>query len=221
MINELAYLFQRPEKGWDPVPGEYARQYAEEAWENFDPAVLDRLERWIGPFSGLRVLDLGGGPGQYSVALAKRGAVVTWHDISARYRAIAERHAAEEGVSITFSLGYLEEAAKFIGDPFDLVFCRICWYYCMNDRRFARLVYRLVRPGGAAYIDTNNERFASAKGWRRLTYWLNRKLGWKIGHPYPPPGLVAALLQKYDIEMMILDYTSPVNDRIFFRRRHP
>lgn len=218
MYNTLHALLHRPEKGWDPIAPEYAERYAAAEWEKMDDTLINELEQRIGALQGKRVLDLGGGPGEYTVAFAQRGAKVTWHDISHNYLRIARRHAAEAGVDVEFSLGYMEEARKFVTRPFDLVFNRVCWYYCRNDREFARLVHDLVKPGGAAYIDTNNTAFATITGRRRIIYFLNGWLGWKIGHPFPPRGRVAALLNKRLIDYMTVDYTSASNDKVFLVR---
>lgn len=216
MYNTLHALWHRPEKGWDPVAGEYAEKYAAVEWGKLNVGFIDQLEQWIGGFNGKRILDLGGGPGQYSVALAQRGAEVTWHDISRNYMRIAQQHAETAGVELQFSLGYLEEAKKFIDRPFDLVFNRICWYYCKNDREFTKLIYDLAKPGGAGYIDTNNTAFATINGRKKIIYFFSNHLAWKVGHPFPPRGRVARLLHKYPLDYMILDYNSERNDRIFF-----
>lgn len=216
MYNTLHALLHRPEKGWDPMPGEYAEKYAAIEWEKINSALIDQLESQIGDLKGKRILDLGGGPGQYSVAFAQRGAEVTWHDISRNYMRIAQRHAAAAGVELEFSLGYMEEAKKFIAHPFDLVFNRICWYYCKNDWKFARLIYDLVKPGGAGYIDTNNTAFAAITGRKKIIYFLSNRLAWKVGHPFPPRGRVARLLHKYPIDYMTVDYSTGRNDKVFF-----
>jgi len=136
LINRLLSLFHRPENGWDPVPAEYAKRYGEVEWSTLNVGLVDQLERWIGGFKGKRVLDLGAGPGQYSVAFARRGAQVTWYDVSRNYQLIAQKRSAEAGVSLEFSLGYLEDAKRYVHNPFDLVFIRLAWYYCMNDLCF-------------------------------------------------------------------------------------
>ena len=216
MINRLHSLFHRPERGWDPISAEYARGYAEEQWRNISGALIDELEQRIGGLANKRILDLGAGPGQYSVAFARRGAQVTWHDVSRAYQKIASKHAADAGVGLSYSLGYLDEAGTLIAHPFDLVFTRLAWCYCMNDRAFAELIYSLVRPGGAAYIDTNTPAFESIRGLRHFLYFFNDHFGLKIGHPHPPHGRIATLLHRYAIDFMILDYSSHLNDRIFF-----
>lgn len=119
MINRLHSWIHQPGKGWDPVAPEYAGEYAESEWRNINVGLIDRLEQRIGGFKDKRVLYLGGGPGQYSTAFARRGARVT---------------------------------------------------YCF---------------------------------------------GWKIGHPHPPHGRLAGLLNGYPITLMIPDYSNDLVDKIF------
>lgn len=198
------------------MPGEYAEKYAAIEWGKLNTALLDQLEQQLGGLHGKRILDLGGGPGQYSVAFAQRGAEVTWHDISGNYMRIAQQHAATAGATVQFSLGYMEAAKKFSIHPFDLVFNRLCWYYCKNDWEFVRLIYNLIKPGGAGYIDTNNTAFAAISGRKKIIYFLSNRLGWKVGHPFPPRGRIARLLHKYPIDSIAVDYTTGRNDKIFF-----
>jgi 2-polyprenyl-3-methyl-5-hydroxy-6-metoxy-1,4-benzoquinol methylase len=112
MINYIASVLQRPGRGWDPVGPEHARDNAEIEWAHPTSPVLDHIENRIGGLERKRVLDLGGGPAQYSIGFAQRRAIVTRHDVSRAYRDIAEHKARDHGVNITFSLGYLEAAAK-------------------------------------------------------------------------------------------------------------
>jgi SAM-dependent methyltransferase len=219
MINLLHAFLHDPARGWDPVPGEHADGYAERAWEDLKPSLVDEIEARIGKLHGKRVLDLGGGPGQYSVEMARRGARVVWHDVSRRYGEMVRRRAAEAGVDLETSIGYLEDARKFLHEPFDLVFCRLCWNYCRGDRAFARLAYRLTRPDGALYVETNTETFGAPAGLRRLIYLFNALLGWKIGHPYPPGGRVPRLLLRFPVRYAAIEYPSPLVERILLIRQ--
>lgn len=203
LVNELLSYLQRPEKGWDPISKHYAEAYAQREWRHVDETLIDRLEAWLGGFPGKRVLDLGGGPGHFSVAFAKRGAEVIWHDVSLNYLEIAKRHAASHGVRVGFSLGYMEEARKFRATPFDLVFNRVCWYYCMNDARFARLLYSLLKPGGVAYVETNVFTGYPRSPVRKIQQWLNNVVGYKIGHPFPPRGRVSKLFRRFPVEVLL------------------
>ena len=186
-VNYLHSRLHRVEKGWDPIPTAYAKTYAAMAWSQARTAVVDRVEKELSGLRGKRILDLGGGPGQYSVLFAQRGGYVTWHDVSREYAAIARDRAQRASVSIDFSMGYLEDAKRFCKEPFDLVFCRVCWYYARSDRGFARLLYSLAKPGGVGYVTCNTPEFSQPRGVRKLQYRLNRRLWWKIGHPDAAP----------------------------------
>ena len=118
MINWLHQRLHDPAAGWDPIPGDYAREYARGEWANVDAGLLDGLESEIGSLRGRSVLDLGGGPGQFSVAFARRGARVTWFDVSGNYERIAREHARDEGVEIDFVQGYLEQAVALGVDAY-------------------------------------------------------------------------------------------------------
>jgi 2-polyprenyl-3-methyl-5-hydroxy-6-metoxy-1,4-benzoquinol methylase len=222
MVNWLLSRVHRPEAGWDPVPREHALHYGQNEWQGLNEAVLTELEAWVGGFAGKRVLDLGGGPGQYAVAFAQRGAEVTWFDVSKTYEDMARAKAEERGVGdkIQFRLGYLDEAPGLLSERYDLVFNRICWYYGWSDRGFADVCYELVAAGGSGYIDTTNSRFHIDKlsASARARTWLNDALGLKVGHPYPPRGRVARLLLRRPVARLLVDYPTEVTDRIFFQK---
>jgi len=63
------------------------------------------LLRALAPIQGRRVLDVGTGTGRAALAFAREGAVVTGVDASAEMLAVAERHAAEQGLAATFRVG--------------------------------------------------------------------------------------------------------------------
>jgi SAM-dependent methyltransferase len=215
-VNFMHSLLYRVERGWDPIPPGYAKEYDNLSSSGIDATFLDRLEARSGGLAGKRVLDLGGGPGHFSVLFAKRGARVTWHDVSRQYEQIARQHAILHEVSLDFSLGYLEEARKFGRNSFDLVFCRVCWCYCRSDRAFSRLLYSLVKSGGIGYIECPTPAFSRPQGFRRLQHWLNTYFWWKVGHPMPPHGRIAKLISNYPVTHLELDYSSAERDIVTF-----
>lgn len=217
----------RVESGYDPVPERSAMLYAESLDDVPTQVLISPIEKvstLAGGLQGKRVLDLGAGPGHYSVVFAQAGAIVTWHDVSQRYLGMARKRAEENTVTLNFSLGYLEDASKFLSTSFDVVFCRNCWPYCRGDRSFARLVYDLIKPGGIGYIQCPSIDPASLRGFRRLQYALNARLWWKIGHPFPPRGRIAGLFSKYSVDYMELEhgleYGRP-SERIAFVKTEP
>jgi len=220
MINRIHGWLHRPENGWDPVPLEYARQYGAHEWSaGVQESLLDDLERRMGGFEGKEVLDLGGGPGHYSIAFARRGARVTWYDVSKNYRDFAQLKSVETNVALDFEIGYMDYAGQKLRRQFDLVFNRICWYYCMNDASFARVIYGLVKPGGWAFVDTNHSGFGheSAGLSNRARTGLNAVLGIKVGHPYPPSGRVERLMRRFPLAQIMTEHT-PRNDRVLFQK---
>jgi SAM-dependent methyltransferase len=221
MLNFVHSYFHRVERGWDPIKTEVARYYDEVAQSHVDQGVelLSRLEQKIGGFRGRRVLDFGGGPGHWAVAMAQRGANVTWHDPSGRFLSQAKERARRSGVTIAFSLGYLEAAPRVLREPFDLVFCRLCWCYGRGDRTLGRVLYNLVKPGGYGYVECPTPAYAPPRNAGRwLQSELNELLWWKIGHPYPPHHRIAKIVTSYPVSHVELDYTSPLFDIVLFRK---
>ncbi len=96
-----------------------AASYGAGEWSHIDHALLDELDTRICGFAGKSVLDLGGGPGQYTMAMAQRGARVTWHDVSRTYLEMSRGRAESLGLTgkVTFSLGYLDEAPRLAPQP--------------------------------------------------------------------------------------------------------
>src|SRR2546427_560262 len=118
-----------------------------------------------------------------------------WHSNVQFLRNRAEAN----GVSLEFSLGYLEEARRFARNSFDVVFCRVCWNYCKSDRAFGKLLYGLLKPGGVGYIECNTPAVSSLRSIRKLQSWSNEWLWLKIGHPMPPHGRIAKLIHRYPV----------------------
>ncbi len=121
---------------------------------------IDRAAEWIvrrfrlAP--GVRILDLGCGPGLYAQRLARTGASVTGVDVSPRSLAYAREAAAAESLSIDYvQLNYLEDD---LGGPFDLAMM-ICEDYCaLSPDQRHRLLSRVrgvLAPGGAFLFDVS------------------------------------------------------------------
>ena len=223
----LAPLFHRVESGWDPVSDEYAHRYAEYEYAHPDVVAhtLDTLEQRIGAVAGKRVLDLGGGPGHFAIAFAQRGAHVTWHDPSHHYLEIAREHAAKAGVECEWSLGFLEQARQLADRPFDLVFQRICWYYCASDASMADLVCDLVKPGGSAWLDIPTADWWRTQGgphsWReKLLSEVYRVTDVKLAYFMPERGKVSRLISSHPgIQHIEVDWSVPGKELVWFTRQ--
>jgi ubiquinone/menaquinone biosynthesis C-methylase UbiE len=102
----------------------------------------------IGEVRGKRVLEIGCGGGQCSIAFAKRGAIATGIDISDEQVAFARELAREHGVQATFRQGDVT-SLKGIGDASqDVVFSAYALMYVERlDPCFGE-VRRVLVPGG-------------------------------------------------------------------------
>ena len=109
--------------------------------------VVDSLD-----LSGVRtVLDVAGGPGTYSMELARRGVDVTHFDFPETI-AIAREIAAEAGVTITFRPG--DALADPVGEGYDLIFISHLFHsYSPDDnRRILDNCRKGLNPGGQIVV---------------------------------------------------------------------
>lgn len=217
MVNWLHSRFYDPARGWDPIPAQYAEEYSCNARP--DPQVVSRFADAVGELRGRRVADIGSGPGHYSLEFARRGAEVTCVDISRNYLAMIEASMQREGLKAHYALGYMDRINRITAGNFDALFSNVAWNYCMNDWSFARSLLRAVRPGGVIMIRETNESYVPpTRAYRRAVYWLNGHFGWKIGHPLPPRGRIAAAFERAGPCDVTVDYSEPTVDIVIVRR---
>jgi ubiquinone/menaquinone biosynthesis C-methylase UbiE len=100
-----------------------------------------------------RVLDVGGGPGRYAVALASAGHAVTLFDLSPRLLARARDHAAKRKVRLdAFVEGSATDLGKFDTASFDAVLLLGPLYHLQLAEargQALREARRVLVPGGA------------------------------------------------------------------------
>lgn len=206
VINLIHSKIFRPENGWDPISSEYAETYARREWMKGDEInrTIDYIGSFLGSFDGKKILDLGAGPGQYSIAFAKRGADVTWYDISENYMHYAKAMEEDCGSRIEYKIGYMDEALRNVSRKYDLVFNRICWYYCISDIALSQAIFSLIKPGGWGYIDAPSARSRELDQGTisKCQRFLYRHCSIKMGHPYPPKGRVVSLFAKLPIKTL-------------------
>jgi ubiquinone/menaquinone biosynthesis C-methylase UbiE len=136
---------------------------ADREWARLEQPTDGRLEfavhkAWIArhlPPPPARVLDIGGGPGRYSIWLAKRGYSATLADLSPSLLDVAREKAAEAGVELE---GIVEanatDLSQFGDGSFDAVLCMGPLYHLVEagDRnRVALELFRILKPGGAVF----------------------------------------------------------------------
>ena len=98
------------------------------------------------------MLDLGGGPGKWTIWLARRGHRVVLADLSPKLLAIARRELAEAGVEAEAVLALdARDLGRFAAEEFDAVLALGPFYHLVEraDRELAaRETLRVLRPGG-------------------------------------------------------------------------
>lgn len=101
----------------------------------------------LGDLRGKRVLELGCGGAQCSIAFVKAGATAIGVDFSAEQLAFARRLCEREEVRLELRQGDLADLAFLRADSIDLVFSAYTFGYVEDLDRVFRQVHRVLRPG--------------------------------------------------------------------------
>ena len=115
------------------------------------------LTRYIKP--GSSVLDIGGGPGRYSLFLAGRGCGVTLFDLSPENVKFARERASTHDLSITAIVGDARDVDKVIHRQFDHVLVMGPMYHLLEETDRVKAVnaaLNLLKPGGTIFVSFIN-----------------------------------------------------------------
>lgn len=110
---------------------------------------IHMMDRYIKP--GDKILDIGGGPGHYSIHYAGQGHGVTLLDLSDENVRFAKKKARQYGVKMQALQGDAMDLSAFPEASFDIVFLMGPLYHLMEEesRRKAILeAKRVLKPGG-------------------------------------------------------------------------
>ncbi|HOU11736.1 MAG TPA: methyltransferase domain-containing protein [Anaerolineae bacterium] len=132
------------------------RSDAEREWQRMDrhrtefAVTLRALDAHLPP-APAHVLDCGGGPGRYAIALAQRGYDVTLFDLSPDLLALAREKAAAASVTLRgFEQGTATDLSRFADGSFDAVLLMGPLYHLLDEaerRQALAEAYRVVKPG--------------------------------------------------------------------------
>lgn len=106
--------------------------------------------------AGKRVLDVGCGGGILSEAMAKSGATVTGIDMAEKSLQVAELHALEAGVAVSYQCIAVEALAETQPASFDVVTCMEMLEHVPDPASVVRACAALVKPGGHLFFSTLN-----------------------------------------------------------------
>jgi len=115
------------------------------------------LERYIKP--GDTVLDIGGGPGRYTMHLAQKGCDVTLFDLSTENVKFASEKAIEQGLSIQTMAGDAREVDKMIDRQFDYILLMGPLYHLLEEADRVKAVeaaLKVLAPGGVIFVSFVN-----------------------------------------------------------------
>lgn len=108
------------------------------------------MRELLGDVTGLDVLDAGCGTGVHARYCASRGARVIGVDVSHRLLVEGRKLAAEEGLSVAYIEGDVEDLGMFPPERFDAVVSSVVLAFRLR-RVFAQF-HRVLRPGGRLYL---------------------------------------------------------------------
>ena len=129
-----------PQKEWDRLQKRHPYE------KYITTRMMDRYVR-----TGSTILDIGGGPGHYSIYYARRGHPVTLLDLSGENVRFAKKKARQYGVKLTALQGDALDLSRFPDAAFDVVFLMGPLYHLMNEesrRQALREAARVLKPGG-------------------------------------------------------------------------
>jgi 2-polyprenyl-6-hydroxyphenyl methylase/3-demethylubiquinone-9 3-methyltransferase len=136
----------------NPVRLAWLREQVDAHWDG-DP-------RAMRPLTGRSVLDVGCGAGLMCEPLARMGASVTGVDSAPENAAIANDHACEQGLAITY---LAQEVAQVLGH-FDLVTAMEVVEHVSDPAGFVQALADHVAPGGLLIMSTPNRTALSRIG---------------------------------------------------------
>jgi ubiquinone/menaquinone biosynthesis C-methylase UbiE len=107
----------------------------------------EQLADLLGIGSGMRVLDVAAGNGNFAIAAARRGAIVTASDLTPHMVELGAARSAADGLDIAWCEADAEQL-PFDADQFDLVASLFGAMFAPRSERVASELFRVAKPGG-------------------------------------------------------------------------
>lgn len=181
------------EDAWDAIAS-YFRTGGDECIHYGPWSPPESELRLLGDLRKRRVLELGCGGGECSVAFAAAGAQVTALDLSTVQLTAARRLAGQKSVRVDFVHGSAEDLHIFSAHRFDLLFANhVLPYVADLPRAFAEFA-RVLTPGGSLVFSLDHpvrnlffdEEDAEMVIYPTRSYFDERPIDWTFGGPETP-----------------------------------
>lgn len=139
----------------EKIPGIFASLYEKASRMVRDSYYRVLAEKIIAEFKTGRILDLGTGPGNLPLEIAKRSAFLTviGLDLSPHLIAMAEKNALQAGVDdrVHFKIGSAA-AVPFEDSSFDGVISTGMLHMVRDPVKVFQEIFRVLKPGGQAWV---------------------------------------------------------------------
>jgi len=161
-----------------PLLSPYQREFVSIEYGRGEKSYQDRL-RFIGLSGQGRVLDAGGGIGNWAIALAHNNREVEVVDLSSERMLVGKMLSERLNVNnIAFRYGNIE-SLPFPEASFDAVICYSVFMFADGNKAAAEF-YRVLRPGGRLYIMVDLWRwqlapFIPPSRWGRGLAWFGKR----------------------------------------------
>ena len=132
-----------PQKEWDRLKNRFP-------YEKY--ITIQMMDRYIQ--AGDKILDIGGGPGHYSIHYARLGHNVTLLDLSDENVRFAKKKARQYKVKIDAQQGDAMDLSRFEDNSFDVVFLMGPLYHLMEESSRVKALKeatRVLKPGGLLF----------------------------------------------------------------------
>jgi 2-polyprenyl-6-hydroxyphenyl methylase/3-demethylubiquinone-9 3-methyltransferase len=103
-----------------------------------------------------QILDVGCGGGLLTEALASRGGLVTGIDISEDLLQVADDHARQTNLDITYTCTTVEDFSSQHQNAFDVITCMELLEHVPDPESIINACMHLIRPGGLLFLSTIN-----------------------------------------------------------------
>jgi 2-polyprenyl-6-hydroxyphenyl methylase/3-demethylubiquinone-9 3-methyltransferase len=133
---------------WDP-DGEL------QTLHDINPTRLGYIEDHI-DLTDKKILDVGCGGGLLTEALASKGGLVTGVDISEQLVKVADEHAKQANLNITYSCKTVEDFSSEHKNTFDIITCMELLEHVPDTESIINACMHLIKPGGLLFLSTIN-----------------------------------------------------------------